>query len=958
MDSYGAVIPQVSISATRSEGQTRIATSNGQGAYEFKGLPAGQYVITATAQGFAQFTRKDIGIANGRTHRLDITLVFPSFNYQITVHNKEQQAPQVDVTPSGNASALILQGKDLDVLSDDPDELQSELEALAGPAAGPNGGQIYIDGFTGGQLPPKSAIREIRINQNPFSAEYDKLGYGRIEIFTKPGMDHFHGQVFFNDNNEVLNTASPFLGEAEQPGYQSELFNGNLTGPISKHGSFMLTMQRRDIADNAIVDARVLGQNSAILPFNQAISTPSTRTNITPRLDYQLSSNDTLMVRYQFTQSNQTNNGVGQLSLPSQAYNVDSTEQTLQISETHIVSSRTVNETRFQYVRDSNTLTSQNASPEVSVLGTFLDGGNSQGNAEGHADHYELQNYTSMALGNHFLKFGGRLRAVRDADSSTAGFNGTFTFASLADYAAHLPSQFSITTGRPLATLTLFDAGLFVQDDWRVRPNLSLSYGLRYEGQNHIRDHADFAPRLSAAWGLGKGKTPKTVLRAGSGIFYDRFTDNLLLQAERLSGINQHEFIANAAAPGIYASCQAAITSFLACIPSSAVLSGLASTPTRYQVAPGFRAPYTIQSAASVERQLTKKATLAFTYLNSRGDHQLFINNINAPLPGTYNPADTSSGIRPLGSGEGNIYRYESEGVFKQDEAIANFRIAAGTKLSLFGYYLLNFADSDLGIPGYTLTSATSASTGFTSGVTEDTANLISNQYDPSADYGRAAFDVRHRIFVGGTLALPHAFRLSPFMVVTSGRPFNIELGEDVNGDSIFNDRPAFSNCTTGSSTCRVTPYGTFNLAPPPGYTPIPVNYGTGPAQFTFNLRVSKTFGFGPKVEGPGVAQGPGGRGQGGRGGPGGGGPGGLGGRGLTSSSGGGAPFGGEPSVNRRYSLTFSASARNLFNDVNAAPPIGNLNSPLFGQSNALAGAPFSTTSANRRVDLQIMFSF
>src|SRR5262249_57811761 len=99
---------------------------------------------------------------------------------------------QLDTSGTSNANSITLKGKDLEALSDDPDELQDELTALAGPSAGPNGGQIYIDGFTAGQLPPKSSIREIRLNQNPFSAEYDQLGYGRIEILTNPPTNNFH----------------------------------------------------------------------------------------------------------------------------------------------------------------------------------------------------------------------------------------------------------------------------------------------------------------------------------------------------------------------------------------------------------------------------------------------------------------------------------------------------------------------------------------------------------------------------------------------------------------------------------------------------------------------------------------------------------------------------------------------------------------------------------------------
>ena len=445
----------------------------------------------------------------------------------------EEEAPSVDVTPQNNASSIVIKGKDLDALSDDPDELQAELQALAGPSAGPNGGQIYIDGFTGGQLPPKSSIREIRINQNPFSAQYDKLGYGRIEIFTKPGTDKLHGQFLFNDNNSAFNALNPFV--TETPSYNTELFSGSISGPLSKTASFFFNAERRNINDSSVVNVPfdpVTGN-----PFAQAVPNPRTRTNISPRIDLQLGQNNTLMIRYQFTQNNETNDGVGQFALPSQGYNVGNTEQTLQISDTQILSPSVVNETRFQYIRDRNNQTSQNFQPTISVLGEFTDGGNSSESLTITRTTTNCRTYTSMVHGKHFMKVGGRLRVTRDANSATSNFNGIYTFSSLSAYQSGTPSQYAITTGQPLARVTLIDAGLYGEDEWRIRPNMSLSYGLRFETQNQISDHADLAPRTVFSWGLGRGKTPpKTVLRAGWGIFYDRFAYDLALQAERLNG--------------------------------------------------------------------------------------------------------------------------------------------------------------------------------------------------------------------------------------------------------------------------------------------------------------------------------------------------------------------------------------------------------------------------------------
>jgi hypothetical protein len=441
---------------------------------------------------------------------------------------------------------------------------------------------------------------------------------------------------------------------------------------------------------------------------------------------------------------------------------------------------------------------------------------------------------------------------------------------------------------------------------------MTLSLGLRFETQTQINDHADFAPRLGFAWGLGHGKTPpKTVLRAGFGIFYDRFVDSLLLQAEQLNGVNQEEIIQSS--------------------------PGGASVPTIYQVNSRLHTPYVIQTAVAVERQISNKATVAVTYLNSRGFDQLVLRNINAPL--------TGSNIQPFGA-VGNVYQYESEAVFRQNQLITNFRVSVGSRLSLFGFYSLSYANGDTGAGASTGSAASSM---FTSA--SPTVNFQSNQYNILADYGRTAFDIRHRFALGGTIALPYAFRLSPFILATSGRPYNITVGQDLNGDSIFNDRPSFA----AGQRCDNAP-SCFNPNPGPGDVPIPINYGTGPGQFTLNMRLSKTFGLGKKLGTTAASGGPGGPG-GGRGGRGGGPGGGLGPRGL-SGGGGGNPFGLGSATNRRYNLTFSIAARNLLNTENLAPPVGVVTSPSFGRSNTLAGGPFGTTSANRRIDLQAMFTF
>jgi hypothetical protein len=221
-------------------------------------------------------------------------------------------------------------------------------------------------------------------------------------------------------------------------------------------------------------------------------------------------------------------------------------------------------------------------------------------------------------------------------------------------------------------------------------------------------------------------------------------------------------------------------------------------------------------------------------------------------------------------------------------------------------------------------------------------------------------YDIRNRAFIGGTVAMPHGWRLNPFLVVSSGIPFNITLGQDYNGDSIFNDRPTFATPGLGGQSIVVTKWGTFNLTPLPGQTVIPPYYGLGPGRFSLNLRLSKTIGFGPETKSGNLAAGGGMGGQGGGGGGGGGGRGGPGGPGMGRGGFGGmgGPMGLGSATNRRYNLTFSINARNVFNNINFAPLVGNLSSPLFGEPNAIAGGPYGSASAPRKLELGAVFTF
>ena len=499
--------------------------------------------------------------------------------------------------------------------------------------------------------------------------------------------------------------------------------------------------------------------------------TPKRRYNLGPRVDYQLTPTNTLSVRYQYYRDDFKNDGVGGFSLQTQGFNLLSTEHTLQVSDTQTLGANVVNETRFQYLHQTSSQDPLNTATTLLVQGAFNGGGSNEGTILDTSNRYELQNYTSISHGTHLIKFGMRLRGITDSNFSTTGFNGEYIFPSIQAYQAALAtgaqnaSQFLLTAGptagmpgNPLASVGQVDVGLYAEDDWRIRPNITLSYGLRFESQNDISNHANWAPRLGFAWGLGGGgkAAPKTVLRAGFGIFYDRFNSSYVLQEDRLNGIRQAQFIFTN--PDFFPNT----------VPTSTV------SPSVYAQASHLRAPYVMQTAVSLERQVTKFANVSLSYLNSRGWDQLFTNNINSPEPGTFDfPFYTSPtpGVRPIAGFE-NVYQFQSEGIYRENQMFLQATIRAGAKLTLFSYYTLTYANSD-----------TSAATAFPS-----------NPRNIMQDYGRSPFDIRNRYFLGGTIGLPHNFRLSPFMIVSSGTPFNITLSQDLIGTAQFNQRPTFAN--------------------------------------------------------------------------------------------------------------------------------------------------------------------
>ncbi len=817
----------------------------------------------------------------------------------------------------------------------------ADLQALAGPAAGPNGGSIFIDGFSGGQLPPKNTIREIRINQNPFSPEYDRLGFGRIEIFTKPGTGKFRGSLGYNFANDRLNSRNAYAA-GKAPFRLNEL-EGGLSGPLGKRASFNLSLVQEWVDNGNAVNGVVLApQKLVATTFTDTPVAELRRTGFTPRFDYQISANHTLVARYSYNRDIVRNTGTGGLNLVSRGYHYSAPEQTVQITETGVLNSRTINETRFQYYRSVAASQANTPGYAIQVLGAFNGGGNPVGASRSTQDNYEFQNYTSILRGAHSWRFGARVRGLIEESFSPQNYAGTFTFSgglapqldsadrflldpltgrfvmvnitSIESYRRTLlhlgrplgagPSQFSINGGNPEISGGQVDLGLFLGDDWKVRPNLTLNLGLRYETQTHLHDRRDFAPRVGLAWAPGAkdgAARPKSVIRAGFGMFYDRFRLGNTLTAQRYNGLAQQQYIV-------------ANPDFFPVVPPISALTGPLSTSTLQQISPTLRAPYLLQSAAAFERQLPRNTTVAVTYANSRGLHQLRSENINAPRGGTY----------PFGR-PGLVVLMESAGLYNQNQVIVNVNTKATRDISLTGSYMYNRARSN----------------------TDGLGTFPANPFSMEGEYGPAATDIHHRMTLGGTVTTLWGMRFNPLLVANTGPPFDITTGQDLYGDTLFNARPGLA-ADPKKTGVIATGYGLLDPNPAPGQKLLGRNFGRGPGQIMLNMRVGRTFSFGGSREGGGAASSNTGAAQGSRNAPAG-----------PFAVAGGSPGGG--SSDKRYSVTISMQIRNITNHNNPGPIIGNIASPLFGQANqpaASGGAIFSESANNRRFELQTRFTF
>jgi outer membrane receptor protein involved in Fe transport len=578
----------------------------------------------------------------------------------------------------------------------------------------------------------------VKINKNPYSAEYAQPGRGRIEIVTKTGSAKYHGSLDFGLRDFRLDARNAFA--TTRPPERRTQVDANISGPLVKDdkNTFSLTASRTQDDLEPIVYA--FGPGGPIQEYtSQSQTSTYFSTQLTRRID-----KNALSFRYTYFDWSNKGQGSGGFVLPETASQSTSHYHELYSSYQTVISPQSLNEF-FVRVRSEDSATGSllPGVPKIVVTGAFTTGG-AQLDAAGTENRLEFTDMLTWSHGRHLLKAGVNLPALgRIGSTDRSDYEGTFYFSSLDDYARHRPYSFQQQSGAGHLVFWQKQTAGFVQDEVKLRPNLSLAGGLRYEWENYGADYHNFAPRLSLAYGLGKGM--KTVFRAGAGFFYDTVPaaevgEMLLLDPGRLHQIQ----ILNPSYPN----------------PFSGIPSLAAFPPNMVRFSPTFKSPYTFQYSLGVERELRKSLALTATYTAMRGVDLYRSRNVNAPLPPYYVlPPDRSRGV---------FQQLESSGGLKGQELQATLRGSLSRFFKGMVMYELSHTMSD----------------------TDGIGSFPANSWDLQGEWSRASFDVRQFVYLYGTLNAGRFFKFGVIFSANSGKPYTMTTGLDNYHDGMTNARP------------------------------------------------------------------------------------------------------------------------------------------------------------------------
>lgn len=739
-DQTGAVLPAASVELVSAGDEVvRTSMADAAGAFRFEAVAPGQYQLRARHEGFkVATTRLRVGARAPSPQRLVLEL--EAIRQEITVSNT---ATEVATTAASNVDAVTIDTEMLDSLPVlDRDFVATMSRFLDSGSVGNGGVTIVVNGMeVRGLNVSASAVQQIRINQDPYSAEYSRPGRGRIEILTKPGGRDYHGEVnaFFRDSAFASRNAFA----TTKPPEQKRIVEAFVGGPLGGGGktSFMLSENYAMDDQQAIVFAE--GPNGII---QGAVPHPNGQALVSGSITRQISDRNTIAIRPNYQYETDENRGAGGTTLASAATTFRHHEQQVTYTQQTILRPTLVNQFQMLFGHEREPTTSASPDRGIVVAGAFT-GGGAQGDLVRTEVHINLNESLVWMRGAHVVQAGFQL-----PDWSRRGFEdrtnvgGTFYFAGLDAYTSRPPSPYAFVQQQGNGDLAFLEkqVGAYIKDDWQVKPGLTLAFGLRYDWQNYFHDTNNVAPRVSLAFAPGNKKT--NVFRIGAGVFNDRsgpvaIADLLHYQPGGLTRI----VITNPGYPDPYA--------------SAAVAS--AQPPSIVRLAPDVQIPQTLQYSAGLDHQLQKAATISITYTSARGYHFFRSRDINAPSPPQYaSRPDPAYGV---------VRQIESNGRQESDTLQLTLRGRVTRWFNGQMQYTLSRVDND------------------TNGI----AWFPANDYDLSGEWGRADFDRRHRFLLLGRLSPASVVDLGVGLSLNSGGPYTETLGEDVYNNGRGRARPA-----------------------------------------------------------------------------------------------------------------------------------------------------------------------
>ena len=728
-DPSGAVIPGALVQVKGAEERTAAVTrtdlpSNAQGVAMTADLVPGRYTVAVSFPGFETLAMPDLRLRAGENKR-DAVLKIQKIEDSVSV-GRDKAAVAAD--PNNDRFNTVLSRDQINALPDDPDEMERVLKEMAGPGA-----TIRVDGFRGGKLPPKSQIRSIRFMRDAYAAENHMAGMVFVDLVTQPGMGQLRGSLDFLFRDDSLNARNAFTPEKGPE--QTQQYTLNLSGTLRKERtSFSLSAAGTTLYDSANIFAGTLNG-----VHTNAIRRPSDRLNFNGRLDHALNNAHTLRANLQTNANQAWNLGVGGYDLSTRAYSRRTDEALVRLSESGPLSRTLFAESRFQLRRQENDALSDLEARTERVLDTFTAGGAQQAGGRRSSD-IEFATNVDWALKKHAVRFGALVEGGWYRSDSRTNYLGTFVFPSRADYDAARPASFTQRIGNPLVEYTHWQSGLFIQDDWRARSNLTISAGLRQEFQTHLDDGLNLAPRVGLTW--APFKNGKTTIRGGGGIFYDWLESEIYEQVLRVDGVKQRDLVVTN--PGYPDPLSGGIENVL---PAS-----------KYTLADDLVMPYRLLGNVGISHQFTPIVTANVSYTRTRGYDRLRGLNVNAPR----------NGARPDPT-VGNVTEVQSTAEMRNQMFVTglNFSIPA-RRMFLFANYAWMKQESNHDGP----------------------FALPANNYDLSGEWGPVVGVPRHNLSGMFTSTLMKAVRVSLAASWRSGTPYNITTGYDDNGDTVFNDRP------------------------------------------------------------------------------------------------------------------------------------------------------------------------